>query len=354
MSEIVAAGINTVGNLVSSLIGGSGKPSYSRNTRLLMEDQYNYSKQLMQDQASINQAQTREDRAYNSPSAQVQRLMAAGLNPVNRSLDGGLVQTPAVSGQSAPDAAAAAAADAQAKQADLAMMMNLTQGVANFVKTMAEAKNLNANTKKVEEETEGLTIDNHYKSGVYEMNLKASNVQIEVGIAQKELTYKQKDKLDADMKLQTEELNKVVAETRKIVAETVSLENEEQFRAAMRKIDLQSARLAVKQLGLNIRISEEQLREMKAMAPFIIGGYALQYAQGVNEVKIGNQAVIRAGKENELLDILLPKNAKEKEVRQWLNQVKSYSEVLGSILGAGYNAAKPTQNLMPFFAPYKK
>lgn len=346
-SSIVAAGINAVGNLIGSLVSSGGKPSYSRNTRLLMQDQYNYSKQLMQDQASINNQQTINDREYNSPLAQINRLRAAGLNPVGRSLDGTAIQTPAVSGQSAPDAAAAAAADAQAKQADLAMMLNLSQGAADIAKTIAETKNINQQTNKVESEIEGLKIDNHYKGRMYEISMKSSVAEIEYKVAAKELTYKQKEVEDVKAKGILQSIDESVQRIKNLQTQDDMNKSAEEFFKQSRPLQLQQIRSAIALTNADIalkgsqkRLTDAQIEQIYEMMPFVVGSAAqgfmnlrADYALKGKEIEIDNQKIWIGNSEIGELKLRFPDNVPDNFARKFLYTLNMCTQAIGGIFG---------------------
>ena len=91
--------LGVIGGIAGSLISSIGGAISNSNSS---SRQYKYNRLLMQYQSQLNQASTDRANAYNSPSAVMDRLKSAGLNPnlALGSVSGGLSDTLSTSGSS--------------------------------------------------------------------------------------------------------------------------------------------------------------------------------------------------------------------------------------------------------------
>ena len=85
MSAIAAAAISTAATAASSLIQSSGKKRSQKRAyeyqRQLAEQQYQYQQEMYQQQLQDNRDNWEMENAYESPSAQKERLLEAGYSP---------------------------------------------------------------------------------------------------------------------------------------------------------------------------------------------------------------------------------------------------------------------------------
>lgn len=169
-------------------------------------------RQFNAEQAQINrdwqEVQTQDARKwqedfynqYQSPSAMVEQYQSAGINPALMYSKG---STGAGSVPSASVPAGNAATGSAASVGNLGNVMNDIINVANGINsiknakaiTAAQVENLNADTEKKKEETEGQKISNFYNPQLFEQNLEKGEVEIGNGKAQIQKVLQEIDNL---------------------------------------------------------------------------------------------------------------------------------------------------------------
>ena len=190
------------------------------------------------------------NNAYNTPSEQMQRMMAAGINPNSAA---GLVGSGA---SSAPPASISPAAGASAsmpaqfnEQEAIPSMLNAT---ANYKAQLAQADLAKAMAAKTQEETKGIVIDNNYKPFEKEANIGLARQKIDLMEKQGELTHEQA--------VQTREMLDVLK--KKTIAETQNLFNNAAY-IAQRKDNLLSEKNFIEE---QIKTEYSKRKQMDAAA----------------------------------------------------------------------------------------
>lgn len=185
--SIVPAIIGAVGVLGGAVASGLfSKSQTDKNTR--KQHEYNLQYIDMQQENQKELAALQEEYAvknwqmeneYNTPLAQRERLLRAGINPnfVDAITSGvaGAIATPSQGSApsvSPPDVAAASNAATQRGQ----FISDSIQGAANIGKTIAETKNLNA-------DTDAKSIQNKYLDDLYRGQLELNNVTVSLNTA---------------------------------------------------------------------------------------------------------------------------------------------------------------------------
>lgn len=193
--------ISSVGGAVSSianLIGGNSslrKQIQAQKEENQRNREYNLYLARLQNQWNLEQWQREND--YNSPTAQMARYRAAGLNP---NLIYGQQNTAASSptltsgASSAPQDMSPIGRERNFGQA-IQEQLNLEMQKAQVDAIKAQTENTKANTAKTGEETKSLTIDNMYKAAREQSNLDYQGVQISVGRSVVNLNQKQAEQV---------------------------------------------------------------------------------------------------------------------------------------------------------------
>lgn len=193
--------ISSVGGAVSSIANLFGvnsslrKQIQAQRQENALNRQYNLMLARLQNKWNIDQWQREND--YNSPTAQMARYRAAGLNP---NLIYGQQNTSASSptltagASSAPQDMSAIGQKRNFGQA-MQEMLNVEMQKAQIEAVKAGTENTKANTAKTGEETKSLTIDNMYKAAREQLNLEYQGVQISVGRSVENLNKKQADQV---------------------------------------------------------------------------------------------------------------------------------------------------------------
>lgn len=158
----LTAPIDAVSGLFNSITGvsdswktmtGTGDTSSIKQSKNLMDYQMENQKKLMQFGNDLQLAQWNRENAYNAPTAQLERLKQAGLNPLFHGLDGNASGgLSAVSAPSAPDLGSILNA------VGASMQMRIQQ-----MQARAQIGLIDAEKKKTEQETENLKTEGSIK-----------------------------------------------------------------------------------------------------------------------------------------------------------------------------------------------
>lgn len=165
-----------------------------------------------------------DERAYNNPSAVMARLKDAGLNPdlIYGNGASGLVDSnvaPAAMPSSVPPADVAGPI-----MGTPTAMESLFQGAA-YAKTLAETKNIKADTSKKEGEVASLNIDNFVKAATSDNAIKLSGLEVQLTKAQAEYTSEQKSKLISEINDINEHVNLLKAQVSETWSRTANLDS---------------------------------------------------------------------------------------------------------------------------------
>lgn len=179
--------ISAVGGLLG--IGGnliSSDMNYKASKNLASLN-HNYILDQMKVQNQYNIDAFNRENAYNSPLAQRQRNLQAGINP--NFIDGG---TPVASDQSSAVSGSAPGATSSP--------IDLLNGVAQIANVFAQTKNINADTKLKENQAHQTSIDNEYRRQYNESLIEQVN-------ASKDLSREQVRVLDSKLDVEIQKLN---------------------------------------------------------------------------------------------------------------------------------------------------
>lgn len=201
-SSILGAAGSLFNNTIGSLFGNNSA-----------KKQFEYQRQLNQEAFQHDVDMWNRQNEYNTPTAQMQRLQAAGLNPNLVYGNGGATNTatgaPTYNAGHAPDVGAARAAAGQLANQGFNTMLNMQL-------QQAQAANLNADTnlKNKTSELSGVQkeialLDKELRSGTlsseiqykvekWKQDLILGRNQIKLGDQQVTLNQKQMEKLDAE------------------------------------------------------------------------------------------------------------------------------------------------------------
>lgn len=201
-SSILGAAGSLFSNTIGSLFGNNSA-----------KKQFEYQRQLNQEAFQHDVDMWNRQNEYNTPTAQMQRLQAAGLNPNLVYGNGGATNTatgaPTYNAGHAPDVGAARAAAGQLANQGFNTMLNMQL-------QQAQAANLNADTnlKNKTSELSGVQkeialLDKELRSGTlsseiqykvekWKQDLILGRNQIKLGDQQVTLNQKQMEKLDAE------------------------------------------------------------------------------------------------------------------------------------------------------------
>lgn len=237
--DILGAGLGAVSS-IGSMIGQNR--AIRRQIKAQQEEnqknrEYNLMLARTQNQWNIEQWQREND--YNSPTAQMARFRAAGLNP---NLIYGQSNT-AASSPTLTSGAASSPTDMSAignkRNFGQAMQeaLNLEMQRAQIDAIKAGTENTKANTDNTRENTKGLTVDNMYRAAQHEQTLEIGGMQVQLGKSTLRLNEQQMENLKAELPeiaARVDNIHQATAESRRRV---LAMDETERHRLAedMRK-----------------------------------------------------------------------------------------------------------------------
>lgn len=201
---LISAGINAISSLF-----GNHKQSQNVNKQIAAtkeENQKNrdWNLNLAKMQNQWNLEQWNRENDYNSPTRQMSRLKAAGLNPDLAYAQGGSF-TPAAASPEMTSGAGSSPADMSA-YGNLPTYGDVAPAAMNAALTAAQIKNIDANTKKTDSETDKnkiesdiLSVDLLTRGAKNEQALQIGDMQITVGKSVAALNTQQKENLIQDL-----------------------------------------------------------------------------------------------------------------------------------------------------------
>lgn len=172
---------------------------------------------MAQWQNKVARENLEDERRYNLPSEQMSRLKEAGLNP---DLFYGNGASGIVDPHVAPaaDVASVAPADVASTIMNTPTAMESLMAGAMYSKTLAETKNIEADTGKKEGEKESLTIDNLTKAMTQGSTVELSDLSVEIAKSNLSLNDAQKNKLVSEIN----DINEHIKLTRAAISETMA------------------------------------------------------------------------------------------------------------------------------------
>ena len=232
-----------------------------------------YNLMLAQTQNRWNLEQWQRENDYNSPTAQMARFRAAGLNP-------NLIYGQTNSAASSPtltSGAASSPADMSAignkRNFGQAMqeMLNVEMQKAQIEAIKAGTEKTKADTDNTRETTKGLTIDNMYRAAQHEQTLEIGGMQIKLGKSTLRMNEQQMENLKADLEnivANTESVKQAVEESKARV-ELLGVQKQSQLAAIIRDNEKAKAEIAktyaeYKKINAETKITEQEYSELVA------------------------------------------------------------------------------------------
>lgn len=249
-------------------------------------------RELAEQQNEWNVQQWNRENEYNSPSAQVQRLKEAGLNPAMMYDTGGSVVNTSSSKESANLANQVALTGVNPLMGVGESMSQASQNLLQKEKTAAEVRNLDHNseyqsvqTELIQKQTEGMQIqfENWRKQGALTdaqtnqvlTSIESINKNMQLADEQIKLYQSQTANLDEQTKktqlenvwtnvMNSAQLKKLKADTS--VSEARQAEIEQQVRNMLQQHDLLNTQIRIGQSDANIRQNQERLSAIELEA----------------------------------------------------------------------------------------
>lgn len=257
-----------LGSLISAGVGlydfatGTSRNRSKEDAQELMALQQQYNLQNM----AIEQQYAKDLFDYQGPQHQMDLAQRAGLNPLLVANGNMNLQGQSSARSQGIDAAAAAQAAETRRANDLAQMFQVAQ-IANLnSQTLLNRKNAD----KVGEETKGLSIDNLYKDGLYQLDVKYKGTIIEGQIEENKLTIaKQKniDKQTSKLAVEMDEINQNIKES---MARIGKIESETEYQKVLSQWYPREARARIQDLCARARLSKSQAKQYEDLLPLLI------------------------------------------------------------------------------------
>lgn len=271
--DILGAGLGAVSSIGSMI--GQNRAIRQQIKAQQQENQKNreYNLMLARTQNQWNLEQWQRENDYNSPTAQMARFRAAGLNPnlAYGQMSNGASSPTLTSGAASSPTDMSAIGNKRNFGQAMQEMLGLEMQKAQIEAIKAGTEKTKADTDNTRETTKGLTIDNMYRAAQHEQTLEIGGMQIKLGKSTLKLNEQQMENLKAqlpEIAARVENINQSVAESRRRVQQ---MDLDEQ-RAAAREIREQAMHNATLQQVYNenrkilaeAKISEQQFAEMVA------------------------------------------------------------------------------------------
>lgn len=238
--------LSSLGSAVSGVAGGFiGSAGSKLIDSIFGSDPNKQNKELMQMQNQFNALEAQKNRdfqlqmfnktnEYNSPKAQMQRLMEAGLNPdLMYGSNGQSFAAQSPSGSQASGVSPVAAVDMQQRAANVA----LTQAQARLADHQAD--NLDADTNKKGAETAGILTYNEFQKQLLQGQIDLNGIQIKLGEsaitlneAQQKHLYETITKIQKEVQLMDANIDEIKAKISNLDADTALKKIQEAFEQA--------------------------------------------------------------------------------------------------------------------------
>lgn len=214
------------GSALSSLSGAASQQTQQDNNLQLANQQFQNQMVLQHDQQAYNTEMWNKQNEYNSPSAQVQRLEEAGINPlfgITGSTASGNATSSATSGQGS----ASSAVPASSLLEHLVNAKQLQALDSQIEKTNAETKQTTQETEKTSTENEILKSDakfrDSYNKGIIELNdsqILLNNQNRDLSKSNVDKVRKEIVQIDQNVKNMSQEFENLRATYNEILADT--------------------------------------------------------------------------------------------------------------------------------------
>ena len=271
--DILGAGLGAVSSIGSMI--GQNRAIRQQIKAQQQENQKNreYNLMLARTQNQWNLEQWQRENDYNSPTAQMARFRAAGLNPnlAYGQMSNGASSPTLTSGAASSPTDMSAIGNKRNFGQAMQEMLGLEMQKAQIEAIKAGTEKTKADTDNTRETTKGLTIDNMYRAARNEQSLEIGGIQVQLGKSTLRMNDQQMENLKAELPkiaAEVESINQSVIESRRRVQQ---MDLDEQ-RAAAREIREQAMHNAMLQQVYNenrkilaeAKISEQQFAEMVA------------------------------------------------------------------------------------------
>lgn len=263
-SALIGAGASLIGNLF-----GSKNQSDANKTNLKIAQMNNeFNERMMQKQMDYNMDMWNRQNAYNTPSAQVQRLRNAGLNP---SLMMGQGQTGTAASAGGVTPASANHAEVRPYIPDFSGIGEAAQQYAALELQKSRVQSENALT---DAQTRNMYIENQYKASQLLADIAAKSA--ETKNVQAKTTYQQiensmrKQMLGAEYELTMRQQQSVEQQVRNTMLQTLMLSKELAAFDEKNRLQLSTMSADVLVKLAQKRLTEEQARHeiSKALSTF--------------------------------------------------------------------------------------
>ena len=260
-----------------------------------------YNQMLARQQNQWNLEQWQRENYYNSPAAQMYRLRQAGLNP-------DLMYGQGTTGNSAgsPEMTSGASSEPQ-DMASLLSKRSLGQTLSMSIEreqqrrmTEAQIEAIKANTKKTEEETAGVSLDNLIKEGTKDNVIKLSSVTLEGAMVLNDLNQAQRASLLKGIEKASQDIKESQSRVEAIKASIANMAFEQQQ-------DL-------KRLVLEALRNDAEIRNLDADTERLIADAGLtrqQYYEAVETFALREAGLL---KDNEIKDKQVAKLVSEVDI----------------------------------------
>lgn len=296
-----------------------------------------YNLQLAMMQNKWNRQQWQMENAYNSPSAQIQRMRAAGLNP-DMMYGGGVSGNLSASSPSMTSGAPSSPMDFTALGSKGTIGDAAIQA-AQLAQLNAQTKNIEADTKKKGHESDILASDASFRDAINQGQVDLTRMQIR-GI-------------NSDMQVNNSQMMKMRAETRKLNQETENLmksydliksqianmDADTAYKQLRGILDSKETEALVNKLAADTNLSRAECRAIVSRLPYELLGLQVDanYVKAqTNVVKLENNVVSWQFDQDKTYD-------------DWKRSVGVAGDVvnclegLASIIGTAFGGGKPTR-----------
>lgn len=152
--------ITAAGGVISQLLANSSQSSTNKMNLQIQRENNQFNKEMMEENQAWQEKMWNNENAYNTPTAQRQRLEAAGLNPYLM-MDGGSSGT---AGSVGSVSTASSGASGNQQPNDYSILANLAPQIIQAEQAEKQNEKLRADTELTEETAKGLRISNAYKN----------------------------------------------------------------------------------------------------------------------------------------------------------------------------------------------
>nr|DAT95574.1 MAG TPA: DNA pilot protein VP2 [Microviridae sp.] len=268
IKDLLGLGTSLLGGAFSGIGANKRQKAAIKAQREENEKARNWQQKMAEWQVGIERENLADERAYNNPSAVMKRLKDAGLNPDLMYGNGasGLVDSNVADSASVGNVPPADVAGPI--MGTPTMMESLFQGAA-YAKTVAETKNIKADTSKKEGEVTSLNIDNFVKAASSDNAIKMSGLEVQLTKAQAEYTVEQKSKLISEINDINEHVNLLKAQISETWSRTANLDSATVLNRTTailnnRRFDLECEEFArrVRETDAKVNLSEAEAKSI--------------------------------------------------------------------------------------------